>query len=335
MMEWVDIEWVNPIAAWLLLPLALSGCWYFWRERNLKPVLFYSSATPLAGLPQTWAGRLRWLPAALRLLGLALLVVALMRPQSRKSWQNVHTEGIDIMLSFDISASMLARDLKPNRIDASKQVAMDFVESRPDDRIGLVVFSGESFTQCPLTSDHAVLKNLFAEVHTGMVNNGTAIGMGLATAISRLKQSKAKSKVIILLTDGVNNAGNISPELAAEAAKPFGIRIYTIGVGTLGMAYSPVGMYPNGEFVFDYVKVEIDEPVLRSIARETGGKYFRATDRKSLGKIYSEIDKMEKTKFEEHLYTKRSEWFFPIAGAALFLLLLETLIKRLWLKTLA
>lgn len=334
-MELTDIEWVNPKAAWLLLPLAMLGVWYFWQERKLKPLLTYSSAAALRDLPKTWTTRLQWLPTALRLIGICLLIAALMRPQSRKSWQNVHTEGIDIMLSFDISASMLARDLKPNRIDASKQVAIQFVESRPDDRIGLVVFSGESFTQCPLTSDHTVLKNLFAEVHTGMVNNGTAIGMGLATAISRLKQSKAKSKVIILLTDGVNNAGNISPELAAEAAKPFGIRIYTIGVGTLGMAYSPVGMYPNGEFVFDYVKVEIDEPVLKRIASETGGKYFRATDRKSLGKIYSEIDKMEKTKFEEHLYTKRSEWFFPLAGVALLLLLLEVIIKRLWLKTLA
>jgi Ca-activated chloride channel family protein len=238
------------------------------------------------------------------------------------------------MLSMDISASMLAQDLKPNRLDASKEVAKEFIDARPDDRIGLVIFSGESFTQCPLTSDHAVLKNIFTEVKTGMLADGTAIGLGLANAVSRIKSSKAKSKVIILLTDGVNNAGNISPSLAAEAAKPWGIRIYTIGVGTRGMAYSPVAIYPNGEYVYDYVQCDIDEATLKNISGMTGGKYFRATNRQSLKKIYEEIDKMEKSIVYERHFSKKSEWFFPFALLALILLIIEFTVSKTYLRSL-
>jgi Ca-activated chloride channel family protein len=222
---------------------------------------------------------------------------------------------------------MLAKDLKPNRLEAAKNVAIEFIENRPDDRLGLVIFSGESFTQCPLTSDHTVLKNLFTQVQTGVLQDGTAIGMGLASAVNRLKESKAKSKVVILLTDGVNNAGALSPLLAAELAKPFNIRIYTIGVGSRGKAYAPVGIYPNGQYVYDYVKVEIDEKVLSEIASITGGKYFRATSNSSLEKIYAEIDKMEKTIIEEKQYSKRTELFRPLALAASGLLILDLLLR--------
>jgi Ca-activated chloride channel family protein len=257
----------------------------------------------------------------------------LARPQSKHSWQDVKTEGIDIVLAIDISASMLAKDLKPDRLEASKAVATKFIENRPDDRIGLVIFSGESFTQCPLTTDHTVLKNLFSSVKTGMVQDGTAIGMGLATAVSRLKDSKAKSKVVILLTDGVNNSGSIAPELAADLARPFGIRIYTIGVGTKGMALSPVNIYPNGQYVYDYVKVDIDESVLKKISNATGGKYFRATDNAKLKAIYAEIDKMEKTIIEEKQYSRKAELFHPLAIAAFVLLIVEFLLKNTVFKT--
>ena len=229
---------------------------------------------------------------------------------------------------------MLARDFKPNRLDASKELAMNFIDSRPNDRIGLVIFSGESFTQCPLTTDHAVLKNLFVSIKTGMVNDGTAIGLGLATAVNRLKDSKAKSKVVILLTDGVNNAGSIAPELAADVAKPFGIRVYTIGVGTKGMAYSPVGIYPNGQYAFDYIKCDIDENIMKKIADITQGKYFRATNNENLKDIYLEIDKLEKSIIEEKQYSKKSELFLPLAIAAAFCLLLELALKNTLFKSL-
>ncbi|MBL0049849.1 MAG: VWA domain-containing protein [Bacteroidetes bacterium] len=328
------VSFANPELFYVLLLIPAFVVWYIFRHNYKKAALHISSFTGFEGIKTPLKVYLRHSLFALRMLGLALLIVAMCRPQSKKSWQDLKTEGIDIVLALDISASMLAQDFKPNRLEASKDIAMEFIDSRPDDRIGLVIFSGESFTQCPLTTDHSVLKNLFSGVKTGMIQDGTAIGMGLATAVNRIQNSKAKSKVIILLTDGVNNSGSISPELAGELAQPFGIRIYTIGVGTKGMAYSPVALYPNGQYAYDYVKVDIDEPVLKKIANLTGGKYFRATNNEKLKQIYAEIDKLEKTIIEEKNYTKKSELFFPLALAAAVLLLLEFLLKNTVFKSL-
>ena len=322
------ITFANPDFFYLLILIPLLIVWYVFRHKSRKAALTISGFTGFKGLKTPVKVRLRHSLFALRMLGLAILIIAIARPQSKKSWQDLKTEGIDIVLALDISASMLAQDFKPNRIEASKQIAMEFIDSRPDDRIGLVIFSGESFTQCPLTTDHSVLKNLFAGVKTGMIQDGTAIGLGLATAVNRIQNSKAKSKVVILLTDGVNNMGSISPELAGELAQPFGIRVYTIGVGTQGMAYSPVAIYPNGQYAYDYVKCDIDEPVLKKIASLTGGKYFRATNNDKLKKIYAEIDKMEKTIIEEKNYTKKSELFFPLALGAAVLFLLEFILRN-------
>jgi len=269
----------------------------------------------------------------LRIISIALLIVVLARPQSRSSWKDVKTEGIDIVMSLDISGSMLAKDFKPNRLEAAKTVAQDFIDSRPNDRIGLVIFSGESFTQCPLTSDHAVIKNLFSGIKTGMVKDGTAIGNGLATAVTRVKDSKAKSKVIILLTDGVNNQGSVAPLTAAEIAKAFNIRVYTIGVGTRGKALSPVAMYPDGSYQYGYVDVTIDEESMGEIATMTGGKYFRATDNDKLKEVYKEIDRLEKTIFEEKNFTNKAEHFLPFAIGAALLLLIEFVLKNTVLKT--
>ena len=228
---------------------------------------------------------------------------------------------------------MLAKDFKPDRMDAAKEVAKEFVSSRPFDRFGLVVFSGESFTQCPLTSDHRVVKNLFSEIKVGLVGGGTAIGNGLANAVSRLKESKSKSKVVILLTDGENNDGSIAPITAAEIAKTFDIRVYTIGVGSKGKALSPTGIYPDGRYSYGYTDVNIDEKSLKEIASLTGGRYFRATDNNSLRYVYSEIDKMEKTRFEEKNYTNKSEHFLPFALIATALLLLESVLKNTYFRT--
>jgi Ca-activated chloride channel family protein len=328
-----EMSFANPNFLWLLVILPLIIGWYVFKNYYRANSFLISTPIVFNGYKPSLKSYLRHLPFALRCVAIALLIVALARPQSKHSWQDVRTEGIDIVLAVDISASMLAKDLKPDRLEASKAVATKFIENRPDDRIGLVIFSGESFTQCPLTTDHTVLKNLFSSVKTGMVQDGTAIGMGLATAVSRLKDSKAKSKVVILLTDGVNNSGSIAPELAADLARPFGIRIYTIGVGTKGMAYSPVGIYPNGQYAYDYVKVDIDEPVLRKISSTTGGKYFRATDNAKLKAIYAEIDKMEKTIIEEKQYSRKAELFHPLAIAAFALLLIEFLLKNTVFKT--
>jgi Ca-activated chloride channel family protein len=322
------VTFANPDFFYLLFLLPLLVLWYIFREKQKKAPLHFSSLDGFEGFRTSAKIYLRHSIFVLRLLAVGLLIVALARPQSKKSWQDLKTEGIDIVLALDISASMLAQDFKPNRLDASKEIAIEFIDSRPDDRIGLVIFSGESFTQCPLTTDHSVLKNLFVGVKTGMIQDGTAIGMGLATAVNRIQKSKAKSKVVILLTDGVNNSGSISPELAGELAQPFGIRVYTIGVGSQGMAYSPVALYPNGQYAYDYVKVDIDETVLKKIAALTGGKYFRATNNDKLKQIYSEIDKLEKTIIEEKNYTKKSELFLPLALFAAALLLFEWLLKN-------
>jgi Ca-activated chloride channel family protein len=327
-----DISFASPWAFWLLLVIPFIIAYYIWKQKNMHPEFRISTLAFFNLKNKKTKVRFIHFPFVLRIIALATLIICLARPQSKRSWQDVHTEGIDIVLALDISASMLAQDLKPNRLEAAKDVALNFIESRPNDRIGLVIFSGESFTQCPLTTDHSVLKNLFKDIKIGMINNGTAIGDGLANAINRVRNSKAKSKVVILMTDGENNAGNIGPITAAEAARPFGVRIYTIGVGTRGMAYSPVALYPNGQYAYEYVKCDIDEVSLKKVSSISGGNYFRATDKKSLEKIYSQIDKLEKTFVEEKQYTHKSELFWPLAVFAFLVLVLEYIIKNIWLR---
>lgn len=321
------ILWINFI--WI--PLLLT--WYIYKNKTYNAELIVSSFDGFDKIKPPLKSYLRHSLIALRLLALSALILASMRPQSRSSWKDVKTEGIDIVMALDISGSMLAKDFKPDRLEAAKEVAQDFIDSRPNDRIGLVIFSGESFTQCPLTSDHAVIKNLFDGIHTGMVADGTAIGNGLATAITRVKDSKAKSKVVILLTDGVNNQGSVAPLTAAEIAKAFGVRVYTIGVGTMGKALSPIAMYPNGQYEYGYVDVNIDEKSLGEIADMTGGKYFRATDNERLKDIYKEIDRLEKTIFEEKNFTNKAERFLPFALAAAILLLLEFILRSTYFRT--
>ncbi|MBF1308076.1 MAG: VWA domain-containing protein, partial [Porphyromonadaceae bacterium] len=275
---------------------------------------------------------LRHVLFALRLLALGLIIVALARPQSSSSWSEDRVEGIDIMLTMDISTSMLAMDFQPNRVEAAKEVAMRFIANRPNDNIGLVVFAGESFTACPLTQDHATLINRLREMTTGIIADQTAIGSGLATAISRLKDSKTKSKVIILLTDGANNTGNISPKMAADLAKTFGISIYTIGVGSgAGEAPYPI-QTPLGTVVRN-MPVDLDEPTMQQIADVSGGAYFRATDNESLAAIYKKIDQLEKTKLSTRNYHTTYEEFFIFVLAAAFLLLLEYLLRSTILRT--
>ena len=327
MVSFKDITFAHPEFFWALLILPVLIGWYIWKERSSKADMNFSSLKAFEGIKISFRVYFRHAMFVLRTFTIGLLILALARPQSRSSWKDIYNEGIDIVMAMDISASMLAQDFKPNRLQASKDVAVEFIDSRPNDRIGLVIFSGESFTQCPLTSDHAVIKNLFPGIKTGMIADGTAIGMGLATAVNRIKDSQAKSKVVILLTDGVNNQGSIAPVTAAEIAKVFGIRVYTIGVGTQGRALSPVAIYPDGSYQYDYVDVQIDESTLQSISDMTGGKYFRATDNKSLKQVYQEIDKLEKTKFEEKNFTNKEEKFFPFALAAGIFFALELLLR--------
>jgi Ca-activated chloride channel family protein len=288
-----------------------------------------SASIRMPGLQQfamagnTFRHILRHLLFGFRALAVTFLIIALARPQTTESFQDVSTEGIDIILSLDISGSMLARDFRPDRLEASKNVATEFISGRPYDRMGLVVFSGESFTQCPLTTDHAVLINLLREVQSGMIEDGTAIGMGLATSINRIKDSEAISKVIILLTDGINNRGEIAPSTAADIAKTYGIRVYTIGVGTQGVAPYPV-QTPFGVRYQD-MQVEIDEAILKEIAQKTGGKYFRATDNNKLLQVYQEIDKLEKSKIDVRQFSRKEEKFILPALIAFILLALEML----------
>jgi Ca-activated chloride channel family protein len=329
-----DITFANKELLWLLLIIPFIIAWYIWMNSTYTGEIKVSSFRNLEGLKPTMKQRLRHSLIVLRIISITLLIIVLARPQSRSSYKDVKTQGIDIVMALDISSSMLARDFKPDRLEAAKDVAINFIDSRPNDRIALVIFSGESFTQCPLTSDHAVVKNLFEGIKTGMVQDGTAIGNGLATAITRVKDSKAKSKVVILVTDGVNNQGAIAPLTAAEIAKAFNVRVYTIGVGTIGKALAPVTMYPNGQFEYGYVDVNIDDDMLTEIAEMTGGRYFRATDNSKLRDVYKEIDRMEKTIFEEKNFTNKAEHFFPFAVAAGLLLLLEFLLKSFVFRSL-
>ena len=328
-----DITFANKELRWLFLIVPVIIIWYILKNKTYTPELKTSSLAGFENIKTSFKQYLRHILIALRLVAISALILVLMRPQSRSSFKDVKTQGIDIIMALDISGSMLAKDFKPNRIEAAKEVAQDFIDSRPNDRIGLVIFSGESFTQCPLTSDHAVIKNLFSGIHTGMVADGTAIGNGLATAITRVKDSKSKSKVVILLTDGVNNQGSVAPLTAASIAKAFGVRVYTIGVGTKGKALSPVNIYPDGSYEYAYVDVDIDEKSLGEIASMTGGKYFRATDNDKLREIYGEIDRLEKTIFEEKNFTNKAEHFLPFAITAGILLLIEFLLKNILFKS--
>ena len=321
----------NPTYLYLLLLLIPMIGWYVYKLRKSQASLQVSSteAFEVAGAT-SWKVYLRHVPFALRTLAIALLIVVLARPQSTDSWQNSTTEGIDIVMAMDISTSMLAEDLKPNRLEAAKDEAASFINGRQNDNIGLVVFAAESFTQCPLTIDHGVLLNLFKDIQPGIIQDGTAIGLGLANAVSRIKDSQAKSKVIILLTDGVNNTGEIAPVTAAEIAKTFGIRVYTIGVGTQGEAPYPI---PTAFGIqYQNIPVEIDEQVLKQIASTTGGQYFRATDNASLKEIYSEIDQMEKTKISVQEFSKKQEEYKNWALIVFALLLVEVLLRNTLLR---
>lgn len=315
----------------LFIPLVAYVVWYILKGRRLEPSLKTSTLAPFLKNLKSYKNYIIDLPFILRVIALAMVIIVLARPQSTDNWENTEVEGIDIMLAMDVSTSMMAMDLSPNRLEAAKDVAADFINSRPNDNIGLTVFAGESFTQCPLTVDHAVMLNMLNAVKCdiaaqGIIEDGTAIGMGIANAVSRLKESKAKSKVIILLTDGSNNSGEISPEAAAEIAKKFGIRIYTIGVGTNGTA-----PYPYGGRVVQ-VPVEIDETVLTNIAVTTDGSYYRATSNSKLEEVYREIDKLERTKLRVKEFSTHEEEFQVFALVAFVALLLELLLRNTILK---
>lgn len=320
------IEFAHPGFFWLLLIIPVTVGWYIWREKKLYGYLSVSAVKGFALPKKSLLPVFRHSGIVLRSLALAAIIVAIARPQSSLSWQNSTTEGIDIMIASDISGSMLAEDFQPNRMEAGKNIAIDFIKNRPNDRIGLVIFSGESFTQCPLTIDHDVLINLFKDIKNGMINDGTAIGMGLATAVNRLKESDARSKVIILLTDGSNNAGSIPPITAAEIAKTFGIRVYTVGLGTHGTAPYPMPTAMGVQYV--NIPVDVDEGTLTKIANITGGKYFRATDNRTLKNIYERIDKLEKAKIDVTEYHKKTELFLPFVAIALLFLLIEFILRN-------
>jgi Ca-activated chloride channel family protein len=327
-----DISFAYPWVLYFLLIIPILITWYIWKGRKKQAAISYSSLKMFEKIPATFRERLIHLPIALRMIALIFLIIALARPQNFSAGQSVNAEGIDISMVLDISGSMLAEDFKPNRLDAAKEVIDNFVSARTTDRIGLVIFSREAFTQCPLTIDYSVLRNLLADIRTGMIEDGTAIGNGLANGINRLKDSDAESRVIILLTDGVNNAGEVDPISAAEIASTFGIRIYTIGVGTRGQAPYPV-QTPFGTR-YQMVPVEIDEVILKKIAELTGGEYFRATNNRALEEIYNKIDKMEKTKIEITSYRNAKELFGTWLGIGFILLLMELLASKTILRKL-
>ena len=328
------MEFKNPYFFLLLLVLLPYIVWYVLKFKKSLPSLKVPDTTKYANALKSFRLYLLHVPFVLRILLIFLVVCILARPQSKHSWSNTDVEGIDIMLAVDVSTSMLAQDFKPNRVEALKEVAKRFIDKRPNDNIGLSMFAGEAYTQCPLTADHVVLMNLYNSVDCnmaarGIIDDGTAIGDGIMNAVLRLRESEAKSKVIILLTDGVNNSGNISPLTAAEIAKKYGIRIYTIGIGRNGMAPYPL---PTGGTAM--LPVEIDEQTMTKISTETGGQYFRAQENDELDAVYQDIDKMERTKFSVKQFSRRSELFEPFAIAALFVLLLEIFLRTVVLKRL-
>ncbi len=327
-----SITFLHPGFFYLLLVLVPMIGWYIWKQKSAQASLQISSLKGFEKAPVSWKVYLRHTPVVLRSIAIIFIVIVLARPQSTNSSRDVVTEGIDIVMTLDISSSMEALDFKPNRLEAAKDVATEFMAARPNDKIGLVIFAGESFTQCPLTTDKATLINLTHDIKTRMVEDGTAIGLGLATAVNRIKDSNAKSKVIILLTDGVNNRGEVAPLTAAEIAKTFGIRVYTIGVGSKGVAQIPVQTPYGTRYVEEEVK--IDEDMMKEIAETTGGQYFRAVDKNSLKHIYEEIDQMEKTKIEVKEYTKRSEEYLIFAILAAIFIIAEVFIKSTILRNL-
>lgn len=328
------MEFKNPLFFLLLLALLPYIVWYVMKFKKSLPSLKVPDTSKYAKVPKTFRLYLMHLPFLLRVVLISLVVCILARPQSKHSWSDTDVEGIDIMLAVDVSTSMLTQDFKPNRVEALKEIAQRFIDKRPNDNIGLTMFAGEAYTQCPLTTDHVVLMNLYNSADCnmaarGVIDDGTAIGDGIMNAILRLKESQAKSKVIILLTDGVNNSGNISPLTASEIAKKYGIRIYTIGIGKNGMAPYPL---PTGGTVM--LPVEIDEQTMTKISNETGGQYFRAQKNAELDAIYQDIDKMERTKFNVKQMSRRGELFQPFAIAALVVLVLEFLLRTMVLKRL-
>lgn len=323
-------EFANPEFLWLLLAVPVLALSFWQRRFRLIVPIQFSSLKPLEQAPRTLRERLRHLPQVLRLLMVTVLIIALARPQSVSLRENMMTEGIDIVLVLDISGSMLAEDFNPNRLAAAKQVGEEFIDGRTNDRIGLVIFSAESFTQCPLTTDYPVLKNLLREIKNGMIADGTAIGLALANGVNRLKESKAKSKVIILLTDGVNNRGEIDPLTAAKVAATYGVRVYTVGVGAQGKAPYPV-QTPFG-IRRALMDVDLDEKTLTAVAEMTGGQYFRATDNQKLKSIYREIDKLERTKIEVTAYKRTADLFSSWLMVGLLLLFLELVLATTILK---
>jgi Ca-activated chloride channel homolog len=326
------ITFAEPLFLYLLAVIPAMIAFYVLKQQKVTASVRMPGLQSFDLTGKTYRHYLRHILFALRTTAIALLIIVLARPQKTDRFQDVSTEGIDIVLTQDISGSMLARDFRPDRLEAAKNIATEFISGRPYDRIGLVVFSGESFTQCPLTTDHAVLINLLHEIQSGMIEDGTAIGMGLATAVNRIKDSKAKSKVIILLTDGVNNRGEIAPATAAGIAKTFGIRVYTIGVGTQGMAPYPV-QTPYG-MQYQDMPVEIDEGILQEIAQTTGGKYFRATDNDKLIQVYKEIDKLEKSKIDVRQFSRKEERYLIPALIAFIMLILEITVRNTIFKNL-
>ena len=323
------IYFANPDYLWLLLALPLLVGWYVFTRKKSQAVLKISSLNGFRA-KSSFLAQLQPALFVLRILSLVLIVMALARPQTMDVSTRTRTnKGIDIVMAIDVSSSMLAQDLKPNRLAALKRVAASFVDDRVSDRIGLVIYAGESYTKTPITSDRAIVKNALGEIQfEGLIEDGTAIGMGLATSVNRLKDSRAKSKVIILLTDGVNNSGFIDPKIASELAVEYQIKTYTIGLGSNGTARAPVGLLPNGKFQYGMTKVEIDEELLKTIAKNTGGLYFRATDNKKLEEIYAEINKLEKTEIEEFKYYNYDEKFRPLILLALALLFIEWLMRN-------
>ena len=329
------MEFVNKEYLLLLLLLIPYILWYLLYRKKSEPTMLMSDTFAYQYAPKSLRQRLTWLPAVLRMLTFAFVVIALARPQTHNSWGKTTSEGIDIMLAMDVSTSMLAQDLKPNRIEAAKSVATEFISGRPDDNIGLTIFAGEAFTQCPMTTDHQSLLSLLSNVRTdiaerGLIEDGTAIGMGLANAVSRLKDSKTKSKVVILLTDGSNNMGDISPLTAANIAKSLGIRVYTIAVGSKTVA--PYPMQVGGTVQYVNVRVDVDPETLSSIASTADGHFYRATNTSELKQIYKDIDKLEKSKLEVKKFSKHYEAFMPFAMAAVFFLLLEILLRITWFR---
>jgi Ca-activated chloride channel family protein len=325
-----NYELARPQILWLLLALVVYGVWYIlWGTRTAASFTFSAPAKKWTGQRIQLSRHLLFL---LRATALAGLIITAAQPQSSSNYEDLTREGINIMLSMDVSGSMLSKDFEPNRLESAKSVAIQFVDSRADDRLGVVVYEGEAMTQVPLTTDHRVVKNSLAEIKTGNLQPGTAIGSGLATAINRLREAEGTSNVVILMTDGMSNAGQIDPMDAAQLAALYGIRVYTIGVGTIGKAKSPVGIM-NGQYVYDWVEVEIDEDLLHNIADYTGGKYFRATSRNKLESIYAEIDQLEKTRFNVLQYNRKKEEYLPFLLVALALLLLEFLLRHTFFRS--